>query len=141
MVGWGSGMAISDASGQALLNRVVPAASIGPVTGFMESGKLLLEGGGSMVAPVLVATLGIRAALIAMGFLAIAVVGVGARRFARIDVRATGQVEVLELVANVPLFKSLRVDALEGVVAQLEPVAVSAGHEVITQGDPGDARW
>jgi CRP-like cAMP-binding protein len=142
MVGWGIGMAISDAAGQALLNRVVPAASIGSVTGFMESGKLLFEGGGSMVAPLLVATLGIREALIAAGVVVIAVVvGAGARSFARIDLRASGRVEILELVADMLFFRWLRVDALEGVVAQLEQVAAPAGQDVITQGDRHDARW
>ena len=141
MVGWGIGMAISDAAGQALLNRVVPAASIGSVTGFMESGKLLFEGGGSMVAPLLVATLGIREALIVSGVAVIAVVGAGAHSFARLDVRGGGRVEILELVASVLFFRRLRVDALEGVVAQLEQVALPAGHEVITQGDRDNSRW
>jgi len=141
MVGWGIGMAISDVAGQALLNRVVPALSIGSVTGFMESGKLLLEGGGSMIAPLLVAALGVRAALIAVGLVVIAVLGAGARAFARIDVRATGRINVLELVANVLFFRALRVDALEGVVAQLEEVAAPAGRELVSQGEHDDARW
>jgi len=141
MVGWGSGMAISDAAGQALLNRLVPAVSIGSVTGFMESGKLLFEGGGSLLAPLLLATLGIREALIAVGLVVIALVGAGVRPFARIDIRATGRVEIVELVASVGFFRRLGVDALEAVVAQLEPVAVPAGREVITQGEAHDSRW
>jgi len=141
MVGWGTGMAISDAAGQALLNRLVPAVSIGSVTGFMESGKLLFEGGGSLLAPLLLATLGIREALIAVGLVVIALVGAGVRPFARIDIRATGRVEIVELVASVGFFRRLGVDALEAVVAQLEPVAVPAGREVITQGEAHDSRW
>jgi len=141
MVGWGVGMAISDAAGQSLLNRVIPAVSIGSVTGFMESGKLLFEGSGSMVAPLLVATLGIRGALIGTGAVVVVLVLAGARTFARIDVRAVGRVEVVELLANVPLFRRLRVDALEGVVAQLEPVAEPAGTEVIVHGARDAAHW
>jgi len=141
MVGWGIGMAISDAAGQALLNRVVPAASIAAVTGFMESGKLLFEGGGSLVAPLLVAMMGVREAVIAVGLVVIAVLAAGGRSFARIDARATGRVEILELVANVVFFRPLRVDALESVVAQLEPVSAPAGGVVVTQGERDDSRW
>lgn len=141
MVGWGIGMAISDAAGQALINRVIPAVSIGSVTGFMESGKLLFEGSGSMVAPLLVATLGIRDALIATGTVVVVLVLAGARSFAHIDRRAVGRVEILELLAGSHAFPQLPVDALEGVVAQLEQVPVPAGTEVVVRGTRDDSRW
>jgi CRP-like cAMP-binding protein len=141
MVAWGIGMAISDAAGQALINRLIPATSIGPVTGFMESGKLLFEGSGSMVSPLLVATLGIREALIGAGTVVIVLVLAGARSFAHIDRRAVGRVEVLELLAGVRYFPRLRVDALEGVVAQLEQVEVPAGTAVIVRGAREDSHW
>ena len=51
MVGWGMGMAVSDFAAQAVLYRVVPPPSIAPVTGLMESGKLLFEGGACLLAP------------------------------------------------------------------------------------------
>lgn len=141
MVGWGVGMAISDVAGQALLNRVVPATSIGSVTGFMESAKLLLEGGGSMVAPLLLAALGIREALIGTGIVAIVLVVAGTRAFARIDLRAVGRVQVLELLAHAHSFSRLRVDLLEGVVTRLERVAVPAGAVVVAHGARDDAHW
>jgi CRP-like cAMP-binding protein len=141
MIAWGIGMAISDAAGQALLNRVVPAVSIGSVTGLMESAKLLFEGGGALIAPLLVVTLGIREALIGSGFVAIILVAAGVRSFARIDARAVGRVDVLELLSGVPFFQRLRVAALEGVVAQLEPVTVLAGTTVIAEGVRDDAHW
>jgi CRP-like cAMP-binding protein len=141
MVVWGVGMAISDAAGQALLNRVIPAVSIGSVTGFMESGKLLFEGSGSMIAPLLVVTLGIREALIGTGAVVVALVFAGIRSFAHIDGRAVGRVEVIELLAGVTSFPRLRVDSLEGLVAQLEPVTVPAGTEVVARGARDDSRW
>ncbi len=141
MVAWGVGMTISDAAGQALLNRVIPVASIGSVTGFMESGKFLLEGAGSLVAPLLVTTLGIREALISAGAVVIVLVAAGARSFARIDARAVGRTEILELLTGVRFFRHLRVEALEGVAAQLQPLAVHAGTEVITQGARDEDRW
>jgi cAMP-dependent protein kinase regulator len=41
----------------------------------------------------------------------------------------------------VRFFRHLRVEALEGVAAQLEPLAVHAGSEVITQGARDEDRW
>jgi CRP-like cAMP-binding protein len=141
MVVWGLGMALSDVAGQALLNRVVPAGSIARVTGLLESSKLLFEGAGSLLAPLLVTTLGIRAALIAAGAAVTVVVAASWRSFARIDARAVGRVKTVELVAAVSFFRRLRVDALEGVVAQLTEVAVPAGQVVIVEGARNETSW
>ena len=141
MVGWGMGMAVSDVAGQAVLVRVVPAAAIGRVTGLMESGKLLFEGGASLFAPLLVVLLGIRGALIVAGAAVAVVVAGGGRSFARIDARAVGRVELVQMLANVPLFTMLRIDALEGVAAQLRTIRVAAGRDIVTQGVTDDAGW
>ena len=141
MVGWGMGMAVSDVAAQAVLNRVVVPSSIGPVTGLMESGKLLFEGGACLLAPLLVDTLGIRDALVVVGAVVSVVVLGGARVFERIDVRAVGRVEVSNLLAGVKLFHRLRVDLLEAVVAQLRPVAVATGEAVVTQGTDDHRGW
>ena len=141
MVAWGTGMALSDASGQALLSRLIPAAAIGSVTGFMESGKLLLEGAGSLVAPLLVVTLGVREALVATGLVVVGFVVAGARSFTRIDTHAVGRVEILELLAGGHFFPHMRVDSLEGVVSQLQPMAAAAGTKLITQGAREGGSW
>ena len=141
MVGWGMGMAVSDFAAQAVLYRVVPPPSIAPVTGLMESGKLLFEGGACLLAPALVATLGIRDALVVVGVVVAAVVAGGARSFARIDTRAAGRANLSHLLAGVRLFRRMRVDLLEGVVAQLQPLAVPAGRDVLTQGVDDHGGW
>jgi CRP-like cAMP-binding protein len=141
MVGWGMGMAVSDFAAQAVLYRVVPARSIAPVTGLMESAKLLFEGGACLLAPALVATLGIRDALVVVGVVVAAVVAGGARSFARIDSRAAGRADLSHLLAGVRLFHRMRVDLLEGVVAQLHPLAVPAGRDVLTQGVDDHGGW
>jgi CRP-like cAMP-binding protein len=141
MVGWGMGMAVSDVAAQAVLNRVVSPRSVAPVTGLMESGKLLFEGGACLLAPALVSTLGIRDALVVVGVVVALVVAGGARAFTRIDARAVGRVDVSHLLASVRLFHRLRVDLLEGVVAQLTPLAVAAGQDVVTQGVDDHRGW
>jgi hypothetical protein len=141
MVGWCLRMGLADVAGQALLNRVVPAAAIARVTGMMESGKLLFEGGGSLAAPLLVTLMGIRGGLIAAGAAVALLVAAGARGFPALDRRAVDRVAVIELLARVSVFRRLAVDALEGVGAQLTRLSVPAGREVITQGDRSGTRW
>jgi CRP-like cAMP-binding protein len=141
MVGWGMGMAVSDVAAQAVMNRVVAARSLASVTGLMESSKLLFEGGACLLAPALVSTFGIRDALVVVGVVVALVVASGARAFRRIDARSAGRADVTHLLAGVKLFHRLRVDLLEGVVAQLKPLDVGAGHDVLTQGVDDHGGW
>ena len=87
------------------------------------------------------ATLGIRDALVVVGVVVAAVVAGGARSFARIDTRAAGRANLSHLLAGVRLFRRMRVDLLEGVVAQLQPLAVPAGRDVLTQGVDDHGGW
>ena len=140
MLGWGIGMTLSDAAAQALLNRVVAPSALGSVVGLMESAKLLAEGLGSVIAPVLVTLFGIRGALLGAGLAVFGLLVANLRGFLDIDRRAVGQVELLELVQGVPLFSSMRVAALEAVVAPLVMLEVRAGQAVIRQDESG-RRW
>jgi CRP-like cAMP-binding protein len=141
MVGWGMAMAISDVAGQAVLLRLVRPASIARVTGLTESAKLVFEGAASLLAPLAVVLFGIRGALLVAGGLVAVLVLAGARTFARIDARALGRTALLQLVAGVKLFKHVRVDQLESIVAQLERLVVPAGAEVTRQGVRDDGGW
>ena len=134
-------MSLADVGAQTLLNRIVPARSIGPVTGVMESGKLVFEGAGSLLAPALLAVVGVRGALFVAGGMLPVAVALTRRAFARIDDRAVARVEVLELLEGVPLFDPLRVDALEGVAARLQTEHHGAGETIVRQGDPHADRW
>ena len=141
MVIWGMGMALADVGAQTLLNRLVPATAIGPLTGAMESGKLLFEGCGSLIAPALLAIAGVRGALfIAGGTLPLAVIATR-HGFSRIDDRAVARVSVLELLRGVPFFDPLRIDALEGVAARLRSERHRADEEIVRQGDADADRW
>lgn len=141
MVVWGIGMSLSDVGAQTLLNRIVPAMSIGRVTGAMESGKLTLEGFGSLMGPALLAVMGIRGALVVAGGVLPVVVLFGYPAFRRIDDRAVTRVGVLELLRRVPFFGPLRVDALEGVAARLQLERHPAGTDIVRQGDLDASRW
>lgn len=137
MVAWGVGLSLSDVTAQALLNRVVSGREIGRVTGAMESGKLLFEGLGSVLAPLLTASLSVRGALLATGGVLPLALALEHRRLGGIDARAGDRVALLELVRGTATFGALRVDALEGVVSGLRALSVSAGSDVIRQGEEG----
>ncbi|GAC1486398.1 MAG: hypothetical protein NVS1B9_05280 [Solirubrobacteraceae bacterium] len=141
MIVWGAGMSLSDVGAQTLLNRIVPAASIGRVTGAMESAKLLFEGAGSLLAPLLLGAVGVRGSLYVAGGTLPVVVLLGLRSFARIDDRAVDRVAVLELLRAVRFFSSLRLDALEGVAARLHLQTCTAGTEIVRQGEVDAHRW
>ena len=141
MVVWGIGMSLSDVGALTLLNRIVPAKSIGPVTGAMESGKLLFEGFGSLVAPAMLALFGIRGALFVAGAMLPLAVAFSARSFDRLDDRAVAHVEILDLLKRVPLFDPLRVDGLEAIAARLRIESHVAGEEIVRQGDVDADSW
>ena len=140
MVGWGVGMSLSDVGASALLNRVVAPSELARVVAAMEAAKLLAEALGCILAPALVALVGVREALLYCG-LAVALAVLADRRgFRAIDRRAVGQVELLELARGVPLFAPLNVDGLEAVVAPLIRVEATAGTDVVQQ-DSFGTRW
>ncbi len=138
---WGLGMSLSDVGALTLLNRIVPGNSIGQVTGAMESGKLLFEGVGSLIAPALLAVFGTRGALLVAGCALPVVVVLGRRSFTRVDDRAVARQDVLELLQRVPFFAPLPLSALEGVAARLEREGHPAGAEIVRQGEVDGRRW
>jgi cAMP-dependent protein kinase regulator len=107
----------------------------------MESGKLLLEGCGSLLAPALLVAVGTRGALYIAGGLLPLLVLADYPGFGRIDDRAVARVEVLELLRRVPFFVPLRVDALEAVAARLHTEQHPEGTEIVRQGDLDARRW
>lgn len=140
MVLWGAGMALSDIAAQALLTRVVPPSQSARVTGVMEGAKLLAEGTGGLLAPLVAGLLGLGTAFIVAGCVLIAALLLDLGGFRRIDRIAVGRVDRLNLVRAVPWFGALRVDGLEAVVAPMHRLDVAAGTELITQ-DASGSRW
>ena len=138
---WGLGMSLSDVGALTLFNRIVPGNSIGQVTGAMESGKLLFEGIGSLLAPALLAVFGTRGALLVAGCALPVVVLLGRRSFTRVDDRAVARQDVLELLQRVSFFAPLPLSALEGVAARLEREGHPAGAEIVRQGEVDGRRW
>jgi CRP-like cAMP-binding protein/predicted MFS family arabinose efflux permease len=136
---WGLGAALADATVSSLLFRIVAGPEIARVVGAVESLKLALGGGGALAAPALVGAFGVRGAIAFTGAVPFALLVVEWRGLRQVDDVAGRRVERLELLGRVPLFRALRVNALEQTAAALVPMEVPAGVEVVRQDDP-DAR-
>jgi CRP-like cAMP-binding protein len=135
---WAVGMAVADMTTLALLFRLLETPLLPRVTSGIESAKLALEGLGAFIAPVLVTVIGVRGALIAAAIPLPVVVILRWRVLHEVDHSAGERQEVLELLHGVPCLETLDLIALESLAGRVSPVSVSAGAEVVTQGDHGD---
>ena len=138
---WGFGTAFADATVSALLFRIVSGRELAHVVGATESLRLGLGGAGALAAPLLVGQFGVLGAIAVTGALPFAVLAAEWRGLRRVDEVAGQRVGRIELLERVPLFRALRVDALEHAAAALVPVPVPAGAEVVRQDDPHARRF
>jgi MFS family permease len=134
----GAGNSVLDVSGLTLLQRAVDDSVLGRVFGALEMLNLLSVGIGSILAPLLIAELGIRGTLVATGLL-LPLLAIGFwPRLRAIDRSAVVPERELELLAALPLFSPLPVTTLEKLASRLESQRVSPGADVVTQGNSGE---
>ena len=134
----GVGNTLVDVSGITLMQRAAPDAVLGRVFGAFEALVLLSMGIGSLLAPLLVAWLGVRGAMLAAGCLVpVALVPLW-RPLTAVDADAHVSAEQLELLRAVPIFTPLPPPALERLAQALVEARVEAGLTVFEEGDHGD---
>ena len=129
---------LQDLLGQILLQRSTDPDALGAVFAVLElaSGIALITG--SLVAQVLIAVSGVRAALLGTGALFLVLLAVTATSLRQADDSADVPVVTMSLLRRLPVFRPLPRAALEIVARSATEVHVGAGHAVITQGDAGD---
>jgi MFS family permease len=134
----GTGHDRADTVGRVLLQRVVPDSILCRVFGVVEGlhqGALAV---GSALAPLLVAALGVKGAVIAAGLLLPAVVALIGARIRTVDRAAQVPGRELALIRSLNLFAPLPAHTLEDVAGRFVEVATSPGEVVIKEGDAGD---
>jgi MFS family permease len=134
----GLGLTLVDVAGFTLLQRAVPEEVLGRVFGVLHSTFYTSGGIGAVVAPVLINSIGIRAALIVTGALIPAVTLPVFGMLARIDQTLTVPTAELERLRAIPMFAPLPAPALESLASSLNRVQIGAGEPVFHQGDRGD---
>ena len=129
---------ILDVTALTLLQRSVPQHTLGRVFGILETvlyGSVIV---GALVAPLLLHTIGLKAALIATGLFLPACILVSWPLLRQLDTVPAPPRERIDLLRHVPFLALLPEPALDHLAGVLIPVHASAGETVITQGEPGD---
>lgn len=134
----GAGNAVLDVAGFTILQRSVPNAVRGRVFGVLESGVMLGIGIGSGLAPVLLAILDVRGALVVTGLLLPTLALVTWRWLRRVDADAVIPERELALLRGVPMLAPLPMTVLEQVAGDLAVAAYADGEAIIRQGEVGD---
>jgi hypothetical protein len=138
LAGVGVGNTVVDVAAVTLLQRSADDAVLGRVFGVLETVLLSALGLGSILAPLAINVLGIRAALISTGLVLPVVVVVFSRALVALDRPEPAIAERAALLRAHPIFQPLADGTLEQLARALEPVHAVAGADVIRQGDQGD---
>jgi len=134
----GLGNAVLDVAGFTIMQRNVPNAVRGRVFGVLESGVMLGTGIGSGLAPLLLALLDVRGALIATGLILPSLAALTWRWVARADADAVIPERELALLRGVSMLAPLPMTILEQVAGDLAEVSYADGEPIIREGEAGD---
>jgi hypothetical protein len=127
-----------DVTARTLLQRVARPDLLARVFGLLEGLEMAGLALGSLLATVLFTLGGVRAAFVGVGaILPVAALSAG-RRLLDIDRHATAPVVEVALLRLVPMLSLLPPPTLESLARALTPEEVSAGVDVVTQGEEGD---
>ena len=138
LAGVGAGNTVVDVAAITLIQRAAPEAVLARVFGIIESVLQAGLGLGAILAPVLIAWLGARPAIVATGLMLPVAVVVMGRRIVRLDGVGQELAPLVGLLRATSIFNPLPQATLEQVARRLEPLQLPAGTTVITQGDTGD---
>jgi MFS family permease len=133
----GLGNTLVDVSAFTLLQRAVPDEVLARVFGAVQGLWVGAIGIGAIVAPLLIAALDIRGALIVTGAMLPILATLLHRRLSQLDEVPVPERE-LQLLRGIEIFKPLPPPVLESLAHALVPVRVEAGREVFRQGELGD---
>ncbi len=128
---------VVDVNASTILQRLVPDEVLGRVFGALEAVLIGSMALGSILMPLLIATMGLRWSLALLAIVIVALVLPSMVRLRRLDVSLRAP-EGLELLRQLPLFAPLELKSLELVARRLVRVEVTTGEVVIREGDEGD---
>jgi MFS family permease len=134
----GGANSVLDVAGLTLLQRLVPNDVLTRVLGVLWGLAMAMVGVGSIITAGLIASLGIRPALVITGAFLPIVTVLAWRWLAATDRSAEVPAEQLGALASVPMLAHLSLVAKEEIAARLVPLTRPAGTEVIREGEGGD---
>lgn len=133
----GFGYSFVEVAARTLLQRLGSDETLARVIGFLETSRLAATALGAIAAPALVAAIGVRGALLALGPLLPVLALLRWRSLRNFEIGAPVSERNYNLLRGTSIFAPLPVDALEGVCRSLVAVHAAPGQEVISEGEPG----
>jgi MFS family permease len=137
MIVLGLANSVVDVNAYTIVQRIAPEQAMARVFGAMESALIGGMALGALLMPLLIATIGLRWGLAAIGIAVSACVLAGAAALRRVDTTALAP-PGLELLRGVSLLSLLPGPTLERLARKLIRVEAAEGEIVIRQGDAGD---
>jgi MFS family permease len=134
----GVGYAVMEVAGLTLVQRLAPDAVLARAFGVVEGTYWLTTGLGSLLAPALVAAVGLRTALLVVGAALPVAVLARWRAIAVLEARAPVPEREYALLRGLTMFAPLPVARLEDVARHTTIVHAPAGADIVREGDPGD---
>ena len=135
----GVGNALVDVTAFTLLARMAPNDVLARVFGVLESIGALAVGLGALAAPLLIALLGTKGGLVAVGIVAPVVCVVWWRRLTAIDRSVAVRTDDIRLLRRVPMLRPLPVPVLEQLAQGVARTELAPGAAVFEAGDCGDS--
>jgi CRP-like cAMP-binding protein len=133
----GLGNTLVDVSAFTLLQRAVPEEVLARAFGAVQALWVATIGIGSIAAPLLIAAVDIRGALLITGALLPTLAMLLRRRLAQLDDAPVPERQ-LALLRGIELFAPLPQPTQESLAQVLRPVRLASGEELFRQGDVGD---
>lgn len=134
----GLGYSLIETAGLTLLQRLSSDDVLGRAFAVVESSYWLTTGIGAITAPGLVALLGVRGALFALGACLPLLAALRWAALARFEGGATVPERPFALLRSVSLFAPLPLGTVENVARRLTEMVVRAGDEIVREGEPGE---
>jgi len=133
----GAANSVEDVAGFTLLQRTISDDRLTRVLGLFWGIAMGAVAVGSLVAPLVVDTLGARSAFLLVGAILPLVSMAAYSRLTALD-RTGARAAELEAIDRVPMFAPLSIAAKERLAIKLIPVSVVAGEQVVRTGEMGD---
>ncbi len=138
MVVIGAANAILDVAGFTILQRTIPNHVRTSMMGLFEGEIAATAGLGGVVAPLLLAAVGVQMAFVITGAILPIVAAVAFRGILRADDVALVPEHQLRLLRGIPMFAPLSVGTIEQLAESLVLLQFAPGDVLMRTGDPGD---
>lgn len=141
LAGTGVGYSVIDVANRTLLQRTVPVERMATVFGFLESTSMAALTLGSILAPLLVSSVGTSQAFAVMGIAMPVLLALVWRPLRRAEESAVVASEALNVILGADLFSGLEPAIQEALARSSTLESADAGRPVVVEGDVGDRMW